>query len=155
MAEILSEEKNPSTKVLLQAGERYILEVAGEKQVWQRISLQLASGSTVIRMPEQDALSLCRAPQDELAKLLQGLERLFKGELSTFTFEPSEPSFELRFTKTRLPGYTVKLWLDSGNAETGFYTGDAIGVRLYASEAALLSFAGAVKDEFGLDGFCF
>lgn len=80
--------------------------------------------------------------------MLLGLERLLKGEQAGFAFEPSEPSFEFIFAKSRLQGYEIQVWLDSGNAETGFYTGDALGLRLHVTDSALAQFAKELKEEF-------
>lgn len=117
-------------------------EAAG--QIWQRITLTLASGSRRL----SESCLICRQPEDEVGNLVARLGELLDGKREKALFEPAEPSFELDFERTREGGIRAQIWIDSGNAATGFYRWDAAGVRFYTTAEHLAAFKGELENEF-------
>lgn len=93
---------------------------------------------------------MCRQPNDEAYKLKSMLRELVDGKRKQVLFEPSEPSFELFAERTKEGGIGIYVWLDSGNASTGFYRWDAVGVRFYTTQTHLLSFIEELTLDFDL-----
>jgi hypothetical protein len=113
-------------------------------QVWQNIELGLASGA---RQLSENCL-LCRHPQDELGKLFGLLSELIDGKRDEIRFEPAEPSFELNIERAGEGGFKAEIWIDSGNASTGFYRWDAAGIRFFTSLEGLANFREGLEKEF-------
>jgi hypothetical protein len=122
-----------------------------KQQVWQAVVVSLVSGrrrvSTANAAHGNECL-LCRVPQDEMAKLLYLLNEMRHFRLDKFSFEPAEPFFELNLERSPDHGLKVEAWLDAGNAETGIYTWDAVGVRFHTTEDKLASFISDLEQEF-------
>jgi hypothetical protein len=112
-------------------------------QVWQRFELTMKSG---MREFSEQCL-LCRQPEDEAGKLVLLIGELVDGKRNEVIFEPAEPTFELSLSRTREGGIKAEVWIDSGNASTGFYRWDACGIRFYTTDANLKSFAESLLAE--------
>lgn len=152
MAELHSEDKDCPTRLLLSAGPTKTLSGRGAdaEQTWQDVSLRLTSGPREIGTVDKEEVMLCRKPTDEIVDLLAALEQLLNKERDEILFEPSEPSFELAFARTRRGGIKVEAWLDAGNGTTEIYTWDAAGIRFYTTDANIRSFSAELRREFGL-----
>lgn len=119
------------------------LEPHGE-ETWQQFTLALVSGE---RQMSENAI-LCRHPRDEIAELADRIDILLGRKKAELRFEPAEPSFELKLERTREGGIKVEVWLDSGNAATGFYRWDAAGIRFYTTDELLANFKQDLQQEF-------
>jgi hypothetical protein len=148
MAILGSEEKETASYLELKGGSTKELPAGNEKQIWQHVELALKSGQrTASTLSGEDSL-LCRTPTDELQMLIDFLAELTAGKRDTVFFEPSEPSFEMSFTRMHKGGIKVEAWLDAGNGSTGFYTWDAFGIRFYTNDELLVSFIEEARKEF-------
>ena len=118
-------------------------------QKWQEFRLKLTSGNQEIELGSTSTNSeflICRQPKDELVLFISALEKVANGTQKSFSFEPSEPSFELNISALGdEQGYKVEAWLDAGNATTGIYRWDAIGVRFHTVKKYLDLFIGQLK----------
>lgn len=148
MATLHSEEKESSSSFSLNALELFKVERAMQEEMWQRLSLELKSGSSQICSESGDNCSTCRAPHDEVEGLAKLMEELLSGKKQKFVFEPSEPSFEISMERSRRAGIKVEVWIDAGNAKTGFYTWDAAGVRFFTTDEHLAEFINQIRIEF-------
>lgn len=151
MAQLLSEDQDCISKIELVGRERKTL--SSDKatgQDWQKVDFILSSGKQTFRTEPTENVMLCRAPQDELITLVETLQHLLEKKRDEVIFEPSEPSFELSFTRTRRGGIKVEAWIDSGNATTDIYTWDASGIRFYSTDDNIRQFAEDLKREFSL-----
>ncbi|PWU03036.1 MAG: hypothetical protein C5B53_00990 [Candidatus Melainabacteria bacterium] len=122
-----------------------------KKQVWQAVVVRLVSGRHRVSTADAqrgDECLICRVPQDEIAKLLYLLNEMRQKRLDSFSFEPAEPFFELSLERSPDHGLKVEAWLDAGNAESGIYTWDAMGVRFHTTEDNLASFIADLEQEF-------
>ncbi|MDR3613896.1 MAG: hypothetical protein P4L53_10020 [Candidatus Obscuribacterales bacterium] len=128
-------------------------------QSWQRFTLTLKTGTYELklgRFPSDSTETFstisdclfCRNPQDEVAELCKRLEALIENDKQQLLFEPSEPSFEISISRTRQNEAKVEVWLDSGNATTGFYSWDAAGIRFHTLQEHLIAFLKEIKQEF-------
>lgn len=118
---------------------RYPAESAAEEhpgQIWEQCQLVLTSGARQI----SEVCMLCRKPQDEISSLIDKLADLLEGSRKTIIFEPSEPSFELTLSQATEGGIKAEIWIDSGNASTGFYRWDAAGIRFFTTRDHLTQF---------------
>jgi len=147
MATLVSEDQEQPLTFTLKAGSHNQRAAAGED--WQEVSIELVSPEYTLKLggATQDCF-LCRHPQDELQELVEQLTRLLEGSQEQVFFEPAEPSFELNIASTPQGGYAVHCWLDAGNATTGFYRWDAVGVRFYTTKELLNKFAQELLSEF-------
>jgi hypothetical protein len=151
MAILTSEDEESVSKLVLAAKEK---EMQGD-QLWQHFSIAGESTPFVIALGAQgdgaspDDCLFCRTPHDEVGKLVQLLQDLTEGKRDEVLFEPSEPSFELKIARFRDAGFRVEVWLNAGNAKTGFYRWDAAGVRFFTVKDRLNAFLRALKEEFG------
>ena len=136
MAELLSEDQECRSAVRLSLGETKNI----AEQRWQQVSLTLISGSRSISTLENEDAFLCREPKDELAELISNLKLLCERKTDHVLIEPSEPSFELEFLRTKRGGIRVQAWLDAGNGTTGIYTWDAAGLRFATIDTLLGDF---------------
>jgi hypothetical protein len=150
-ATLISEDQDCISKLAISGAERKRLSSdLSEGQDWQQVVLELTSGNRIVRSDATEDVMLCRAPSDEVVTLIEGLDQLLAKQRDQVFFEPSEPSFEISFERTRRGGIKVEAWLDAGNATTGIYTWDACGIRFYTTDANIRSFTAEVKREFGL-----
>lgn len=132
-------------------------------QTWQRFKLTLTSGTYRLLLgegepaeesarhsaeEERDACLLCREPKDEVAQLAEHLNQIINFDREKLLFEPFEPTFELTISRSGVTGVKVEIWLDAGNAKTGIYRWDGVGVRFYTLQEHLVSFLGELKEEF-------
>ena len=148
MAILRSEEKETPSSLELKAGATKELPAGPDTQIWQAVELALISGErTAGTLPAEDSL-LCRTPADEVQTLIDFLAELTAGKRDTVFFEPSEPSFEISFSRMHKGGIKVEAWLDAGNGNTGFYTWDAFGIRFYTNDELLVSFIEEARNEF-------
>ncbi len=113
-------------------------------QLWQLLTLDLTSGERQLA----ESCLVCRQPRDEVSELVGLLFDLLAGRRAKILFEPAEPSFELAVERTQEGGMKVEVWLDSGNAASGFYRWDAAGIRFYTTGESLTSFAAELMQEF-------
>ena len=155
MAVLRSEDpENPSSLELKAMDKEDI-----QGQSWQHFTLTLKTGTYELRLgrfpsdPTANFSTLsdclfCRTPQDEVAELCKRLEALIETDKQQLLFEPSEPSFELSINRTRQNEAKVEVWLDSGNATTGFYSWDAAGIRFHTLQEHLIAFLKELKQEF-------
>jgi hypothetical protein len=119
-------------------------------QTWQKLNLVLRSGRRDLALSANDRESslLCREPDDELLHLINMIDELIEGKRDKVLFEPAEPFFELNIGTTRQGSFTVHTWIDSGDASTGFYRWDAIGVRFFTTVEHMRNFANQMRKEF-------
>jgi hypothetical protein len=113
------------------------------KEIWQQVEVRLLSGENVLTTATfalQDNCVLCRVPRDEIAQLLDLLNEVMRLQIETFNFEPLEPFFELTVEQMGERGFKIEAWLDAGDAQTGIYTWDALGIRFHTSKDHLSSF---------------
>jgi hypothetical protein len=144
MATLHSEDTECASTIALTASRRSApLEDHGA-ETWQQLELSLKSGSRLLT----EGAIICRDPRDEVAELANLLNDLLSGRRTEVRFEPAEPSFELKFERTREGGIKAEVWLDSGNATTGFYRWDAAGIRFYTTDEHLASFKQDLQQEF-------
>lgn len=115
---------------------------------WQRVSIKLNTVRVQIQSTNDEGFTLCRMPLDEPAKLVHELSKLLASECDTVLFEPQEPSFELNFQRTHHGGIKVEAWIDSGNAQTGFYRWDSAGIRFFTTTQLIDTFVAELKREF-------
>lgn len=148
MATLLSEEKDCPSSLQFLAGEKHTVERPVQDECWQRLKLIFQSGDNKICSPDTESCSICRAPADELEIFAGHLEALLSGRKQKVSFEPSEPSFELNFERSRRAGIKVEAWIDAGNARTGFYTWDAAGIRFFTTDENLAEFINQIRREF-------
>lgn len=149
MAELISEDSDcPSRLVIKPIEDKQLPGLQGEVQHWQLLSIELVSGKRTLSTLHNEETMICRTPTDEIALLSDQLRQLIAGQREQVLFEPSEPSFELSFARTRRSGIKVEVWLDAGNGTTGIYTWDASGIRFMTTEAHLLNFVESVEQAF-------
>ncbi|MBX9686388.1 MAG: hypothetical protein K2X27_06770 [Candidatus Obscuribacterales bacterium] len=148
MATLLSEEKDCPSRLEFKAGEKQIVERPVQDECWQHISILLQSGDHSLSSLNGESCSICRSPADELESFAVQLENLLRGQKQKVNFEPSEPSFELNFERSRRSGIKVECWIDAGNAKTGFYTWDAAGIRFFTTDENLAEFINELRREF-------
>lgn len=129
-------------------------------QSWQEVGLVLSSGPFMVELGHtgdgsqleadtHEECLLCRVPKDEVSELAGLIEELISGQKETIVFEPAEPFFELRVSKAQVFGYKVEAWLDSGNATTGVYRWDGVGIRMHTTRENLASFTKQLREQFG------
>jgi hypothetical protein len=119
-------------------------------QTWQKVTLALRCGRRELSLSaaDKEASLLCREPDDEMLHLITMLNELVEGKREKILFEPAEPFFELNISQTRDGSFTVETWVDSGDASTGFYRWDAIGVRFFTTKEQMQNFARDLSQEF-------
>jgi hypothetical protein len=120
-----------------------------EGQNWQEIHLKLTSGLNQIDLGKERAeCLLCRQPKDELQTFITALEQVSTGKKESLLFEPSEPCFEFSIIAlNNAQEYKIECWLDAGNATTGIYRWDAMGIRFHTVKRHLDSFINQLKKE--------
>lgn len=148
MARLRSEEGNNPTFFEIKPGGFNTVTGSSDEETWQEVSLLLTSGGYVISGGAAQELTLCRSPKDEVAILISELDDLLKHKRSKVMFEPSEPSFEINFERTSYGALRVDVWIDAGNAATGFYTYDAVGIRFLTTDEHVGRFTKQLKEEF-------
>jgi hypothetical protein len=140
-AQLLSEDTDcPSSLIISGIEERTITGPDTEPQLWQLLSIVLVSGQRRVETLSGEDVLLCKQPVDEMGLLTEQLQELVKKQRDKVLFEPSEPSFELTFTRTPRGGVQVEAWLDAGNGTTDIYTWDAAGIRFMTTDAMLQPF---------------
>ncbi len=148
MARLSSDNRECPSFLDLQAGDLKRLLAGDETQLWQSIALHLSAGQRQISTGEHEDCLLCRTPEDEVETLIDNLEALATRRKDKVYFEPSEPTFELSFERTRAGGIKVEAWLDAGNGASGIYTWDACGIRFYTNDELLVSFIEEIRKDF-------
>ncbi len=151
MASLNSDDVETPSSVELTCGDRREFGDGEQAEVWQNVCLNLNTVRVQILSSGDEGFTLCRRPVDEPAKLVRELAQLLSREREVVSFEPQEPSFELNFQRTHHGGIKVEAWIDSGNAQTGFYRWDAAGIRFFTSAELMLSFVNELKKEFSLN----
>jgi hypothetical protein len=140
----MSEEVDTPSKLMLSPGPKKRI----EDQDWQQVTIDLISGRRDIHTLENEDVLVCRQPTDEIVQLVEGLAKLVGKKQDQVIFEPSEPSFELSFSRTRRGGIKVEAWLDAGNGISGICTWDAAGIRFYTNEENLSKFVCELAADF-------
>ena len=148
MATLFSEESETRSSLSLtpKPNARPAQKAAG--QIWQAVEVKLVCGDRIVQTRDDADNYLCRTPSDEVTLLLGYLRDLIAHKRDKVFFEPNEPSFEILFERAHKGGIKVQAWIDAGNASTGFYTYDALGIRFYTNDDLLVSFITATQDEF-------
>lgn len=162
MAKLVSEDKEVASTLEIILGPSLPVAEIMSDQAWQKVGLALVSGPFNINLgytsngdvPEEEDSDFgeclfCRKPKDEVLELAEQIEQLIEGKLDSVLFEPAEPFFELRVTKAPVFGFKVEAWLDSGNATTGVYRWDGVGIRMHTTRDNLASFTKQLRSEFG------
>jgi hypothetical protein len=144
MAQLLSEEQECPSVLTIAAGAPK--EISG--QDWQYVLIGMISGRRDVRSLENEDTLVCRRPTDEIAQLIISLGKLLDHKIEELLFEPSEPSFELCFSRLRRGGIKVEAWLDAGNGTTGICTWDACGIRFATTDEFLKQFIAELAAEF-------
>jgi hypothetical protein len=148
MAKLLSEDHEiVSALELLSGGER----VSYGAEVWEPLALNLVSGPRLLSNVKPELLQeslLCRSPRDEIGELLEMLKDLLATRSDRVLFEPQEPFFELMIERSGRHGLKVETWMDAGDAQTGIYTWDALGIRFQTTNDNLEQFIRAIQSEF-------
>jgi hypothetical protein len=151
MAVLLSEDQDYKTSLRIQPGDAKII----QNQMWQRYSITLTSGVQELMLGGKEAAALesdgclfCRKPKDEVQDLINKLRQVVDFDREKLLFEPAEPSFELSVNRSGVTGIKVEIWLDPGNAKTGIYRWDGVGIRFYTLQEHLISFLKELEDEF-------
>ncbi|HEY9679640.1 MAG TPA: hypothetical protein V6C76_16675 [Drouetiella sp.] len=151
MAVLQSEDQDYKTSLRIVPGSAKLI----QNQMWQRYSIHLHSGQHEIKLGgkdasqlESDSLLVCRKPKDEIQDLIDRLKLIVDFERDKLLFEPAEPCFELSIARSGVTGIKVELWLDPGNAKTGIYRWDGVGIRFYTLQEHLVSFLKELEDEF-------
>jgi hypothetical protein len=140
-AELLSEDTDCPSSLFLKTMEQRTLSGPGTApQRWELIAVSLTSGKRRIDSLPAEEILICKEPVDEIALLAEQLKELVDKQREQVLFEPSEPSFELSFTRTKRGGIQLEAWLDAGNGTTGIYTWDACGMRFMTNDANLQTF---------------
>ncbi|MCC6977981.1 MAG: hypothetical protein IT343_06640 [Candidatus Melainabacteria bacterium] len=168
MAKLVSEDKEVESTLEIVPGPALPVAEIMSDQAWQKVGLALVSGPFNINLgysnnnengngsdsaveddeePDEECL-FCRKPKDEVHELAEQIEQLIEGKLDSVLFEPAEPFFELRITKAPVFGFKVEAWLDSGNATTGVYRWDGVGIRMHTTRDNLASFTKQLRSEF-------
>lgn len=150
MATLISDDRESPTTVELTGGDLKSATggTAKENERWQLIHIELKTERVTIASSREEAFTLCRVPLDEPARLATQLEQLLANERDVVSFEPQEPSFELNFQRSHHDGIKVEAWIDSGNAQTGFYRWDAAGVRFFTTVDLVRMFVDALRRDF-------
>lgn len=150
MAILHSDDQETPTTIELKGGKLRPASggTAEDKERWQLVQLQFKTQRVVITSSDNNAFTLCRFPIDEPARIISELEQLVDGKREVVSFEPQEPSFELNFQRSHHDGIKVEAWIDSGNAQTGFYRWDAAGVRFFTTSQLVRDFIGELQAEF-------
>jgi hypothetical protein len=148
MAKLLSEDHEiVSSLELLNGGEK----VSYGAEVWEPLALNLVSGPRLLSNVKAELLQeslLCSSPRDEISELLEMLKDLLATRSDRVLFEPQEPFFELMIERSGRHGLKVETWMDAGDAQTGIYTWDALGIRFQTTNDNLEQFIRAIQSEF-------
>jgi hypothetical protein len=151
MAVLHSEDQDYKTSLSIEPGAPKLI----QNQMWQRYAMILRSGDQEIKLGgksagalESDNCIFCRKPKDEVQDLIDKLKQVVDFDRDKVLFEPAEPSFELSIARSGVTGIKVEIWLDPGNAKTGIYRWDGVGIRFYTLQEHLVSFLKELEDEF-------
>lgn len=151
MATLHCEDQDYKTSLRIMPGDAKLI----QNQMWQRYSVHLHSGDREITLGgkssgalESDNCIFCRKPKDEVQDLIDQLKQVVDFDREKVLFEPAEPSFELSVSRSGVTGIKVEVWLDPGNAKTGIYRWDGVGIRFYALQEHLIAFLKELEDEF-------
>ncbi len=151
MAILKCEDQDYQTSLRITPGDAKLI----QNQMWQRYSVHLLSGDNEIKLGgkssgalESDNCIFCRKPKDEVQDLIDKLRQVVDFDREKVLFEPAEPSFELSVSRSGVTGIKVEVWLDPGNAKTGIYRWDGVGIRFYTLQEHLISFLKELEDEF-------
>ncbi|MGE5706954.1 MAG: hypothetical protein ACM3YO_01370 [Bacteroidota bacterium] len=144
MATLQSEETTIPSSIRLSLGE--LVRDGGR---WISYSLLLESGGkTLLLEDEGEEIGRCLlalSPLDEVERLLRGLGRFLEGG-KEFSFEPSEPNFELLFRREEL-GFSAYCFIDSGNQHWDHATWDGLGLRMFTTKEHLQRFHAQLDEE--------
>ncbi len=153
MALLLSEDEN----VLSSFEFNFLREHIKKKPelCWIPYQLNLKSGCNSLSfksLPENLKIQsagdyvLAIEPVNEIEKLIQGINEVLKNERNLFSFEPLEPSFELIVEKSH-NGFSINIWVDSGNVISNHYSWDGFGIRFFTTEENLIKFVAQLNAE--------
>ncbi len=161
MAKLESEDKEVESSLEIIPGPSLPVAEIMSDQLWQKVGLALESGPFNVKLgytkngnvpkeeePGNEECLFCRKPKDEVADLATLIEQMLEGKTTEVLFEPAEPFFELKITKAHVFGYKVEAWLDSGNAITGVYRWDGVGIRMHTTRENLASFTKQLRQDF-------
>ena len=130
MATLFSEDEEIKSKL-----EIIFLKDKFKEKNWLPYKLILESGNNKLsyEKPAGDTGAgdyvLAITPVNEIKNLINGINKFLKSNGDKmFSFEPSEPSFELILEKS-FKGYSVSCWIDAGNVISNHYTWDGFGLR--------------------------
>lgn len=151
MAILTCEDQDFKTSFQLVPGDAKLI----QNQMWQRYSVHLIAGANEIKLGgktagalESDNCIFCRKPKDEVQDLIDKIKQVVDFDREKLLFEPAEPSFELSIARSGVTGVKVEVWLDPGNAKTGIYRWDGVGIRFFTLQEHLISFLKELEDEF-------
>jgi hypothetical protein len=168
MATLVSEDQEYKSYFEIRAGKSLEQNVGSKVQTWQYFSLTLANGERVLNFtsPSEekqdyegfikdvtrvaDGYLLCRAPKDEVGKLVAQLEKFNRDELSKLVFEPVEPSFELMLERQHDNEIRASVFVDEGNVLTTIARWDSLGLRFFTNQMHVKQFIDELKRDFGL-----
>lgn len=168
MATLVSEDQDYKSYFEIRAGKTVEQNVGEKVQTWQFYSLSIANGGRVLSYtsPSEDKQGyegfiknvervadgylICRAPKDEIRRLVDQLERFQRGELNNARFEPVEPSFELSLERQNDDEIRLTVFVDEGNVLTEIARWDSLGLRFFTTQAHVETFINELKAEFGL-----
>ena len=89
-------------------------------------------------------------PINEIEKMTEGITGFLKDSAQkSFLFEPLEPSFEIVFERS-YRGFSVVIWVDSGNVNFDHYSWDGFGLRFFTTEDKINAFLDSLKSENNL-----
>ncbi len=113
-----------------------------KSQVNTNHSLTTTANGNKIEITNFGTIVLCRKPTDEIQLLSDNITNLIQENISQFSFEPFEPSFELniKIIDAKQATFLVEAYLDLTNFIDGFYLGDAIGMKFYINRGSLITF---------------
>jgi hypothetical protein len=91
-------------------------------------------------------------PISELKTLSNDLLRFLDSPQTHFSFQPSDPSFELNIEKIKNPlsgdfDYKIFCWIDAGNTNQLEYSWDSLGIRFLSTRERIKDFAQELVDQ--------
>lgn len=145
MATLQSEETTIPSSIRLSLGD--LVRDGGR---WIAYSLVLESGGKTLLLEDQGGeIGRCLfalSPLDEVERLVRGLGRFLESGEKEFSFEPSEPNFELSVRREEL-GFSAVCFIDSGNQHWDHATWDGLGLRMFTTKEHLSGFLTQLKEE--------
>lgn len=84
------------------------------------------------------------SPVNEINEMKKQLDNFLNNRISSFIFQPGDPSFEFEIIKVNENEFKVYFWVDAGNTTQLEYTWDAVGVRFLTDRVKLLGFSNSL-----------